>query len=242
MQDTPIHPIRGGIREIVSIFEKLGFSVADGPELETEHYNFSMLNFLPDHPARDMQDTFWVERDLPSVLRTHTSPVQVRYMEKHGAPVRIIVPGKVFRNEATDMTHEAQFHQAEGLCVGTDITLAHLKWTLKTFLGEFFGGVADIRLRPSYFPFVEPGLEVDMRLTGDDVPEKLRGRWIEILGAGMVHPNVLHNAGIDPNVYQGFAFGVGIDRLLILKYGIDDIRLFYTGDLRFVNQFTSHRV
>lgn len=239
MHHTAIHPIVGGIRDIVTIFEKMGFSVAEGPELETDHYNFSMLNFPSDHPARDMQDTFWVQRKTPSVLRTHTSPVQVRFLEQHGAPVRIIVPGKVFRNEATDMTHEAQFFQLEGLVVDTNITLAHLKGTLKTFLGEFFGGYADIRLRPSFFPFVEPGIEVDMRLTGDDAPEKLRGKWVELLGAGMVHPNVLRNAGVDPKTHQGFAFGVGIDRLLMLKYGIDDIRLFYSGDLRFVNQFTA---
>jgi phenylalanyl-tRNA synthetase alpha chain len=239
MQETPIHPIAGGIRDIVRIFTDMGFSVAEGSELETDEYNFTKLNFPADHPARDMQDTFWVDRATPSVLRTHTSPVQVRHMETHGAPVRVIVPGKVFRNEATDMTHEAQFHQVEGLCVGADINLAHLKWTLKTFLGKFFDGTADIRLRPSYFPFVEPGLEVDMRLTGDSVPPKLRDKWIEILGAGMVHPNVLRNAGVDPTKFQGFAFGVGIDRLLMLKYGIDDIRLFYAGDLRFVNQFVA---
>lgn len=225
------------IREMVAIFSNMGFTVADGPELESEHYNFDVLNFKKDHPARDMQDTFWVKRGVPSVLRTHTSPVQVRYMERHGAPVRVIVPGKVYRNEATDMTHEAQFYQLEGLAVDTDVTLGNLKWMLAHAMEEFFGGRVEVRLRPSFFPFVEPGLEVDIRITGKDAPERLRDKWIEALGAGMVHPNVLEAAGVDSKKYHGFAFGVGLERLAMLKWGIDDIRLFHTGDLRFVHQF-----
>ena len=253
-----IHPITGAIREIVSIFSEMGFSVAQGPEIEDEWHNFGALNVPEDHPARDMQDTFWLkppaegvrfarpaERSsaglgLPEdglVMRTHTSPVQVRYMQEYEPPVRIIVPGKVYRNESTDMTHEAQFYQVEGLAVDTDINLAHLKGTLEHFFEKFFGGDVDVRFRPSYFPFVEPGVEVDMRLTGEGVPEKLKDKWIEIMGAGMVHPHVLNSVGINPKKYQGFAFGVGVERLAMLKWGIDDVRLFHTGDLRFVHQF-----
>ena len=215
----------------------MGFSFAEGPLLESEKYNFDLLNIPKDHPARDMQDTFWIKDEPGKVLRTHTSPVQVRYMESHKPPIRIIVPGKVFRNEATDVTHEAEFFQLEGLMVDRDVTLAHLKGTLKQFFEELFGGSVDIRLRPSFFAFVEPGAEVDMRITGKNAPEKLRDRWIEIMGAGMVHPNVLLGAGIDPSQYQGFAFGMGMDRLAIMRYGVDDVRYFYNGDLRIVNQF-----
>jgi phenylalanyl-tRNA synthetase alpha chain len=158
-------------------------------------------------------------------------------MQEHEPPVRIIVPGKVYRNEATDMTHEAQFYQIEGLAIDTDISLAHLKGTLETFFAQFFGGDVEVRFRPSFFPFVEPGVEVDMRLTGENVSERLRGKWIEIMGAGMVHPNVLTNAGVDPEKYQGFAFGAGLERLAMLKWEIDDVRIFHTGDARFVQQF-----
>ena len=176
------------------------------------------------------------------VMRTHTSPLQVRYMErfvKEGGtfPIRAIVPGKVFRNEATDTTHEAQFYQLEGLMVDKGISVGHLKGTLEHFFARLFKGSVEVRLRPSFFPFIEPGLEVDMRLTSADAPEKLRGRWIEVMGAGMVHPNVLRNAGIDPEIYIGFAFGMGIDRLAVMRYGVDDVRLFYNGDLRVVSQF-----
>lgn len=232
------HPISTLIREINTIFSKMGFSFAEGPLLESEKYNFDLLNVPHDHPARDMQDTFWIKDAPGQVLRTHTSPVQVRYMEMHKPPIRIIVPGKVFRNEATDVTHEAEFFQLEGLMVDRGVTLGHLKGTLKQFFEELFGGSVDIRLRPSFFPFVEPGAEVDMRITGDHAPEKLRDRWIEIMGAGMVHPTVLRNVGIDPSVYQGFAFGMGIDRLALLRYGIDDVRLIHSADLRFINQFS----
>jgi len=232
-----IHPITSAIREIVSIFEALGFSVASGPELETDYYNFEALNFPPDHPARDMQDTFW----LPDgrVLRTQTSDIQIHFMEEHEPPIRIIAPGKVYRSEATDMKHEAQFHQFEGLVIDEKgkINLGHLKWTVEHFFKAFFGDTAEVRMRPGFFPFVEPALEFDVRVTGDSIPEKLRGKWIEIMGSGMVHPNVLRNAGIDPDKYQGYAFGTGIERLAMMRWMIDDIRLFHHGDLRFVNQF-----
>lgn len=230
-----VHPLSQMISEINAIFGELGFVFADGPERERIEYNFDMLNVPKDHPSRDMQDTFYLAGEEETVLRTHTSPVQVRYMLSHTPPIRIIVPGKVFRNEATDATHEAQFFQLEGLMVDRDVSLAHLKGTLEYFFSRFFGGEVEVRLRPSFFPFVEPGVEVDMKLTGSE--SKLANRWIEIMGAGMVHPNVLRGAGIDPDVYQGFAFGMGIDRLAVLKYGIDDIRSMYNGDLRFVSQF-----
>lgn len=232
------HPLSQMIAEINSIFAEIGFVYAEGPEAETERYNFDLLNVPKDHPARDMQDTFWFrDEDVtePTVLRTHTSPVQVRYMEQHTPPIRVIVPGKVFRNEATDATHEAQFYQLEGLYVDKGVHLGHLKGTLEYFFGKFFQGDVEVRFRPSFFPFVEPGVEVDMRINSGE--SKLAGKWIEIMGAGMVHPNVLKNAGIDPEVYSGFAFGMGIDRLSVMKYGIDDIRMLYNGDLRFVNQF-----
>src|SRR5262249_17431749 len=204
----------------------------------SEWYNFDALNVPKDHPARDMQDTFFI-KDMPEhVLRTHTSPVQVRYMEaqlKKGVqpPYRIIAPGKVFRNEATDMTHEAEFFQIEGLAVGEDITMAHLKGTLERFFKELFKGAqVEIRFRPSFFPFTEPSVEVDMRLVGESAPEKLRGKWIEMMGAGMVHPNVLKNAGVDPSKYRGWAFGMGLDRLALLRWSIDDVRLLHSADLR----------
>lgn len=238
-----LHPISLLIREANRIFYEMGFEFAEGPLLESEWYNFDALNVPKDHPARDMQDTFFIKDKPGHVLRTHTSPVQVRYMEaqlKRGIqpPYRVIVPGKVFRNEATDMTHEAEFTQIEGLVVGEDITLAHLKGTLESFLKNMFKGAqVEIRFRPSFFPFVEPGVEVDMRLLGDAVPEKLKDKWIEMMGAGMVHPAVLKNAGVDPKKYQGFAFGMGLDRLAMLKWGIDDVRYMHSADLRFINQF-----
>lgn len=234
-----IHPLSAAIREITQIFTKMGFSVADGPELEDSWHNFDALNVPKDHPARDMQDTFWLKGER--VMRTHTSPVQVRWMESHEPPIRIIAPGKVYRNEATDMTHEAQFYQLEGLVIDEVASLANLKGTLQTFFAEFFGGSVEVRFRPSFFPFTEPSVEVDMRLMGESVPPKLRGRWIEVMGAGMVNPKVLNNVGIDSNRYQGFAFGAGIERLAMLKWGIDDVRLFHTGDLRLVSQFKSEK-
>lgn len=238
--ETPkghLHPISLMIREINAIFSELGFVFAEGPEMEEIKYNFDMLNVPKDHPSRDMQDTFYLESKSDMVMRTHTSPVQVRYMESHKPPIRMICPGKVFRNEATDATHEAQFYQLEGLMIDKYISVGHLKGTLEYFFKRFFGGEVEVRIRPSFFPFVEPGLEVDMRLTGEDAPLKLKGKWVEMMGAGMVHPNVIRDAGLDPEVYQGFAFGMGADRLAVMKYGVDDVRLFYNGDLRVVSQF-----
>jgi phenylalanyl-tRNA synthetase alpha chain len=238
-----LHPISSLVREANNIFFNMGFSFEGGPLLEDEWHNFDALNVPKDHPARDMQDTFFIKDEPGMVLRTHTSPVQVRYMESQikkgiAPPYRVIVPGKVFRNEATDMTHEAEFFQIEGLAVGPDVTLANLKGTLTKFLKELFKDASvEIRFRPSFFPFTEPSVEVDMRLVGENVPEKLRDRWIEMMGAGMVHPDVLKNAGVDPSVYQGFAFGMGLDRLALLRWGIDDVRLMHSADLRFVNQF-----
>lgn len=229
-----MHPITIAIREIADIFGRMGFGIAYGPELEDEWHNFSALNVPKDHPARDMQDTFWTTEVPPRVPRTHTSSVQIRYMEeqmKKGIepPYRIIVPGKVFRNEATDATHEAQFYQLEGLVVGTDITLAHLKGTIEQFYREYFGPGSKARFRPSFFPFTEPSVEIDAWFA----PEGREGRWLEMSGGGMVHPSVLENAGVDSKKYQGFAFGGGIERLLMVKYGIPDVRLFHSGDIRF---------
>jgi len=245
-QSGHLHPISSLIREANQIFYALGFTFAEGPLVEDEKHNFDDLNVPKDHPARDMQDTFFVqtiEGEPSEVLRTHTSPVQIRYMESQMQkgilpPYRVIVPGKVFRNEATDMTHEAEFFQIEGLVVGKDITLAHLKGTLGEFFTKLFKGAkVEIRFRPSFFPFTEPSVEVDMRLVGENVPEKLRDKWIEMMGAGMVHPNVLKNAGVDPKQYQGFAFGMGLDRLALLRWSIDDVRHMHCADLRFINQF-----
>jgi phenylalanyl-tRNA synthetase alpha chain len=232
------HPLTAMIAEINSIFAEIGFVFAEGPEVEAEVYNFDRLNVPKNHPSRDMQDTFWLptkDTTEPMVLRTHTSPVQARFMESHKPPIRIIAPGKVFRNEATDATHEAQFYQLEGMYIDKDVSLGHLKGVLEYFFSKFFKGEIEIRFRPSFFPFVEPGFEVDMRLLSGD--SKLKGRWIEIMGAGMIHPNVLSGSGINPEEYTGYAFGMGIDRLAVMKYEIDDIRTLYTGDLRVVNQF-----
>ena len=238
-----IHPISSLIREANRIFGAMGFTLAEGPMIESEWYNFDALNVPKDHPARDMQDTFFIKDEKEMVLRTHTSPLQIRYMESQmrkgiQPPYRVIVPGKVFRNEATDMTHEAEFFQIEGLAVGEDVTLANLKGTLEQFFKDLFKGAnVEVRFRPSFFPFTEPSVEVDMRLIGDNVPEKLRNKWIEMMGAGMVHPAVLKNAGVDPSKYQGFAFGMGLDRLALLRWGIDDVRHMHSADLRFINQF-----
>ncbi len=236
MQKSYINPLTSAIREIVEIFSEMGFEVAQGPELETEHYNFDALNVAKDHPARDMQDTFWVDEN--HVLRTHDTAVTARKLKENDGAMRFVSCGKAYRNEATDMTHEAQFFQVDAFAIGKDITLAHLKGTLETFFEKFLGGSVEIRFRPGFFPFVEPGVEVDMKLIGDDVPKRLKGKWIEILGAGMLHPNVLKTAGIDPEEYQGWAFGGGIERLCMLKWGIDDIRLFHGGDLKFIQQFS----
>jgi len=223
-----LHPLTQTIRSINNIFTAMGFEIADGPHAEDQWHNFDALNVPQDHPARDMQDTFFVRGEEKKVLRTHTSSVQIRFMEKFMKegrilPLKVIAPGKVFRQEATDRTHEAQFFQFEGLVVGKGVSLAHLKGTLEEFLTTFYGKPIEFRFRPGYFPFVEPGIEIDLKF-GDT--------WMEVLGAGMVHPNVLKNVGIDPEEYSGFAFGVGIDRITMMKYGIDDIRHFYQGDMK----------
>ncbi len=225
-----VHPITAITSELVSIFDGLGYTVAVGPELEDEYYNFDALNVSADHPAREMQDTFWIKGCPGAVLRTHTSPMQVRYMETHQPPIRIVVPGKVFRNEATDATHGAQFHQLEGLCVTEDTSLAHMKGVLDTVLRRIFGNDIEMRYRPSFFPFTEPSLEVDMKRVGDR-------DWIEILGCGMVHQHIFSRVGINSRIYRGFAFGIGIDRIAMLRYRFDDVRMLYRADLRFINQF-----
>jgi phenylalanyl-tRNA synthetase alpha chain len=235
-----IHPLTQVIREAVEIFNDLGFEVAEGPEIESEYYNFDALNVPKDHPARDMHDTFFIKDKPETILRTHISSLQVRYMEKNKPPIRIVAPGRVYRYEATDATHEAQFTYMEGLAVDKNLTLAHLKGTLNEFLKRLFGKDVKIRFRPSFFPFVEPGVEIDMscfKCSQNGCNVCKHSGWIEIMGAGMVHPAVLKNGGIDPDEYTGIAFGGGIDRIAMLKYGIDDIRLFYGGDLRFINQF-----
>ncbi len=242
-----LHPLTHVILEINRIFAKMGFEIAEGPEIETEFNNFDALRVAKDHPSRDMQDTFWleaksatgagsaggagkegsdgVEKLLP---RTHTSGVQIRFPKKFAPPYKFVAPGKVFRNEATDATHEAEFYQLEGVMVAEKVSLADLKGVLEQFVKDFFGPDTEIRFRPSFFPFVEPGVEVDVRW---------KDRWLEVLGGGLTHPDVLRAGGLDPEKWQGFAFGVGIDRLVMLKYGIDNIRQMYAGDLRLVNQF-----
>jgi len=243
-KETPkghMHPITQVINDIAHIFYELGFEITEGPELETEYYNFDTLNIPKNHPSRDMWDTFWLKpENSDKLLRTHTSPVQVRYMGKNKPPFAILAPGKTFRYEATDATHEAQFHQVEGLMIGKNISVAHLKGVLEKFLQSIFGKEVHIRLRPSYFPFVEPGFEVDVscfKCGGNKCSLCKNTGWIEIMGAGQVHPKVLNGVGIDPRRWCGFAFGVGVDRIAMLKYSIPDIRMFYNGDLRFINQF-----
>jgi len=222
-----LHPITLVQEEIDNIFQSMGFSVLDGPEMETEHYNFNALNIPKNHPARDLWDTFWL-KNIKLLLRTHTSPMQARYMEKNQPPLRIIIPGRCFRHEATDASHDVQFYQVEGLMVGPDISVANFKGVIEEFLKRFFHPDIEMRLRPGYFPFVEPGFEIDARRKGQ--------KWLELMGAGMVHPNVFRAVGYTKK-WQGFAFGMCPDRLAMLKYKIDDIRLFYSGDLRFLKQF-----
>jgi phenylalanyl-tRNA synthetase alpha chain len=237
-----LHPLTLVLEEIYQIFAKQGFSVATGPELEDEWHNFDALNVPKDHPARDMQDTFFIKDRPGFVMRTHTSPVQIRFMQEHQPPFAIIVPGKVFRNESTDSTHEMQFHQLEGLVVGENITIGHLKETLLSFLKEFFGEKTELRLRPSFFPFVEPGFEIDVAIpvgNGElDSNGELSMKWLELGGAGMVHPEVLEAVGYDSKKVTGFAFGMGVDRLANVKFGITDVRYAYQGDLR-LNQWLS---
>ena len=235
MTEIKINPLSSVTRELVGIFDELGFSVAEGPEVEDVEFNFDRLNVPKEHPARDMQDTFYTTDGR--VLRTHTSSVQARYLKEHGAPTKIVVPGRTFRNEATDATHEAQFNQLELLHVDEGINFAHLRYVMTEFFKRFFKSDVELRLRPSFFPFVEPGVEVDVKLLGDDVPERLKNKWIEVLGAGMVHPNVLKVANIDTDKYTGYALGGGMDRFAMLKFAIEDIRSFRSSDMRFLEQF-----
>ncbi len=241
------HPLTRAGEEIAAIFGRLGYEVASGPEIELDWYNFEALNIPPDHPARDMQDTFYVGGRDGVLLRTHTSPVQIRAMKRIGkAPVRVICPGRVYRSDY-DQTHSPMFHQVEGLCVDAGITFADLKGTLAAFARAYFGAGTLTRFRPSYFPFVEPGAEVDVscslcggsgkRADGNRCATCKGSGWLEVLGAGMVHPRVLENGGIDPGQATGFAFGMGVERLVMLKHGIDDLRLFFENDLRFLEQF-----
>jgi phenylalanyl-tRNA synthetase alpha chain len=241
MPEGHLHPISRAILDIRSIFADLGFEVGIGPEIETEWYNFDALNVAKDHPARDMQDTFWLrprndaertqtvaEKSHRPLLRTHTTCLTARVLEEKKFPVRKIFPGKVFRNEATDATHEAQFFQMDGMYVDKNVSLAHLKGVLTHFYKKFLGDDVAIRFRPSFFSFTEPSVEIDIQF---------KGKWLEVLGGGMIHPNVFRAAGVDPKEWTGFAFGGGIDRSVMIKLGVSDIRYFYNGDLRVVNQF-----
>ncbi|MBI4202937.1 MAG: phenylalanine--tRNA ligase subunit alpha [Chloroflexi bacterium] len=248
-----LHPVTQMVREICAAFTSMGFDVVEGPEVEWERYNFDLLNIPRDHPARDMWDTLWIDWTDPTpegrrmLLRTHTSPMQGRIMEKAKPPIRVIVPGKVFRHEATDARHEWHFYQVEGLAVDKDITFADLKGTLYEFARRIFGADRRIRFRCDYFPFVEPGVDVSVDCficKGTGVMSNGHGcrvcsatGWLEIMGAGMVHPNVFKAVGYDPEEYTGFAFGMGPERIAMLKYGIDDIRHFYANDVRFLRQF-----
>jgi phenylalanyl-tRNA synthetase alpha chain len=238
-----VHPVSQVMEELAEIFADLGFSVAEGPEIETQWYNFTALNMPENHPARAMQDTFYLEpkpgEELPRVLRTHTSPVQIRALEQHGVPIRVIAPGRVYRSDS-DATHTPMFHQVEGLVIDRAITLGHLKWTLETFLKAFFErDDVVLRMRPSYFPFTEPSAEVDVGWSIEKGRRVVGGSegWMEVLGSGMVHPRVIANCGLDPDEWQGFAFGCGIDRLAMLKYGIDDLRAFFDGDIRWLKHY-----
>lgn len=268
-----LHPLTLVKRKIEEIFQAMGFTVVEGPEVETEWYNFDALNIPEEHPARDMWDTLYLKnqklkiaggqaygagKNQKLLLRTHTSPVQIRFMEKNQPPLRIIVPGRVFRHEATDAKHEVNFYQVEGLMIGKDVSVANFKAIIQEFLTRFFSGFAksgarstlsqktetgkeiEMRLRPSFFPFTEPSFEIDIQCLvcrGKGCSTCLATGWIELMGAGMVHPLVFKNSGLIPKDWQGFAFGLGIERLAMMKYKIDDIRLFYSGDLRFLNQF-----
>ncbi len=242
-----LHPLTQTQREITNIFQKAGFEVVEGPQIENEWYNFDALNFQKDHPARDIQDTLFLKKKASSkgrfLMRTHTSPVQVRYMEENQPPLKIIVPGRVFRHEATDSRHEINFYQFEGLMVDKDVSVVNLKTIMTDSLRRFFKD-EDIktRFRPGYFPFTEPSFEIDCTCPvcegeGEKCSTCSGTGWLELLGAGMVHPNVLKNSGVNPKEWQGFAFGVGVDRLAMIKYKINDIRLFYSSDLKFLNQF-----
>ena len=233
-----LHPVTQVQREIEDLFTSLGFAVQDGPEVETEYHNFDALNIPPTHPARDMQDTFWLTDG--HLLRTHTSPVQVRAMERLGPPLRMIAPGRVFRNEEVDASHEHTFYQVEGMMVDRDVSVAHMIYFMKTMLSAIFHREVIVRLRPGFFPFVEPGFELDIKCLicgGSGCSVCKQSGWVELMPCGLVHPNVLRMSGINPDEWSGFAFGLGLTRLAMMRYGIDDIRLFESGDLRFLRQF-----
>ncbi len=227
MEIGHLHILSQVEKEIKDIFHSLNFSIIEGPEIEDEFHNFDALNIPKNHPARESWDTFWL-KNLKLLMRTHTSPVQIRYMETHFPPFKMICPGKVFRHEAIDVSHEINFYQVEGLAVDKDINLLNFKYIIESFLNKFFKRKIEMRFRPSYFPFVEPGVEIDIKL-GD--------KWLEIMGAGMVHPKVFEAVKYNPKNWQGFAFGLGLDRMAMIKYKIPDIRLFYGSDLRFIKQF-----
>jgi phenylalanyl-tRNA synthetase alpha chain len=232
-----MHPLMIVQKEIADIFKNLGFDVAEGPDLETDYYNFLALNFPPDHPARDAQDTFYVKN---KVLRTHTSPIQVREMEKRKPPFKFIAPGRVYRNEAIDATHHHIFHQVEGFLVDEGIQFTHLKGVLDVFIKKFFGAEVKTRFRPSFFPFTEPSAEMDISCVfckGQGCRICKQSGWVEMMGCGMIDPVVLKNCGINDEKWTGFAFGMGVERIALFKYGIDDIRLFYQNDIRFLNEF-----
>jgi phenylalanyl-tRNA synthetase alpha chain len=233
-----LHPVTIIQNEIEDLFTSLGFAVLDGPEVETEYHNFDALNIPAEHPARDMQDTFWLSNG--HLLRTHTSPVQVRGMERLGPPLRMIAPGRVFRNEEVDASHEHTFYQLEGMMIDRNVSVANLIYFMKTLLSAIFHRDSKVRLRPGYFPFVEPGFELDIACLicgGSGCPVCKQSGWVELLPCGLVHPNVLRMSGIDPDQWGGFAFGLGLTRLAMMRYGIDDIRLLASGDLRFLRQF-----
>lgn len=249
-----LHPLSLIIKEAGEIFNRLGFSVVEGPEIETEWYNFDALNIPEDHPAREMWDTFWLKpmfkpeaqkskvKSQKLLLRTHTSPMQIRYLETHNPPLRIVVPGRCFRYEATDASHDTHFYQLEGLMVDKNASAANFKSVIQTFLSRILKRKVEVRLRPSFFPFTEPSFEVDVTCVqcaglGKKCSVCSGTGWLEMMGAGMVHPGVFKNAGLNPKEWQGFAFGLGLDRIAMIRYKIPDIRLFYSGDLRFINQF-----
>ena len=243
MKSGRLHPISQAINKLADIFLSMGFEIVEGPELETDFYNFQSLNFPPSHPSRDLQDSYFVKNPLGGenlVLRTHTSNVQIREMEKRTPPLKICTFGRCFRREATDVSHDHTFYQVEGFVVDKEISLANLIYTMRSILSEFFDKEIKIRLRPAYFPFTEPSYETSftcVNCNGQGCSLCKNTGWLEIFGSGMIHPNVLKNAGYKEGEWQGFAFGGGIDRLVMLKYQIDDIRWFHSGDLRFIRQF-----